>query len=830
MIHGSIQPYSFYHRYECDKWALPHYSNCRIGCREYCARREAQRLQYHNRSYEERVRRNFQANQSKLKLQRVRAEARFRCEAAGNIVEPIRTGPVYSLRIVLDASAKSSMGRSLNDVLSTGPKLHANICVLLARFRQSKYVFGADCEKMFLQIVVRQEDRPYQVILWKFPGGNLECWANTRVVFGMCSSPYIANRTLLQVAEDEEDEFPLAAELICNQTYIDDTLASFKTVHEAQEAIKQLIAALRKHGFELNKFFANHSDILSSVSENRKLVTLTKDLQYDSVKTLGFQFNFKDDKLLFKFDLADCERITKRTLLSSVMQIFNPTGLVEAVTVTMKLLLQDVWKAQCDWDDEISPQLKEKWIKIRQELPLLNELRIKRCVEFSDNSQIIIFADASERCYEATAYIKTGEQCHLLLSRSRLAPITSKSTIPRLELQGATIAVKLLLMIKEAYHLTSNEQICIYLDSQVALAQINFRDPEVNLKRFVSTRVKYIQSHVEPARFSYVKSENNPADLVSRGILPRDILHNELWWNGPEFLKHEEFQAFIQGDGQIPETRDGMRAILAKIKEEDDAIYQLIERKSSWNRLRRIVATMLRWRSKKRGAFDYEEIDKAEIVLIASYQRKHWSEDYKVLEKGGQIRKGILTSFSPFFENGVLRMKGRLQNSSLPKNAQQNILVPKYFRPDTKKYDEVGQVSKQLILHMHAQASHGGIQQTLALLHNKFKIINENSAAKFILRRCVKCQRINCLENQQKMGILPSFRVVPTHPFASVAVDYAGPINFRSSFTRGTKTKKSWIAIFQCNTTRAVHIELVTELTAASFLSSGASKILRSKK
>lgn len=72
------------------------------------------------------------------------------------------------LRVVFDASSKSTSNVSLNDLMLTGPRLQQNLFEILLRWRQHKVVFTADIEKMYRQIKIHQEYQPYQRILWRF--------------------------------------------------------------------------------------------------------------------------------------------------------------------------------------------------------------------------------------------------------------------------------------------------------------------------------------------------------------------------------------------------------------------------------------------------------------------------------------------------------------------------------------------------------------------------------------------------------------------------------------------------------------------------------------
>lgn len=96
------------------------------------------------------------------------------------------------IRVVIDASAKSTSVRSLNDCLCTGPKLQTEISDVLLRSRFYRYVFVADIAKMYRQIRVREEDCVYQHILWRrSPEEEMQEYQLLTVTYGVNSAPYL---------------------------------------------------------------------------------------------------------------------------------------------------------------------------------------------------------------------------------------------------------------------------------------------------------------------------------------------------------------------------------------------------------------------------------------------------------------------------------------------------------------------------------------------------------------------------------------------------------------------------------------------------------------
>lgn len=139
------------------------------------------------------------------------------------------SGATAKIRVVFNGSLRTTAGDSLNDFLLTGPNLLLSLPDILMRWRRHRYVFVADIEKMYRQIQIHPDDRCLQKILWKEGSQAAEYVLNT-VTYGLASVPYLAIRTLHQLATDEEDRCPLGAELLRRDTYVNDILAGAATL------------------------------------------------------------------------------------------------------------------------------------------------------------------------------------------------------------------------------------------------------------------------------------------------------------------------------------------------------------------------------------------------------------------------------------------------------------------------------------------------------------------------------------------------------------------------------------------------------------------------
>lgn len=171
------------------------------------------------------------------------------------------------LRVVFNGSAVTNSGTTLNDHLFVGPNLLPALSDVVLRWRWHRYVFTADIEKMYCQILVHPEDRDLQRIVWRRPG-QLEVgeFRLNTVTYGLACAPFLAMRTLKQLAVEEAARFPLGAAILRGDVYMDDILTGAATLPGALDIQAQLLNICRAGGFPLQKWAANHAALLEPIS------------------------------------------------------------------------------------------------------------------------------------------------------------------------------------------------------------------------------------------------------------------------------------------------------------------------------------------------------------------------------------------------------------------------------------------------------------------------------------------------------------------------------------------------------------------------------------
>ncbi|XP_070170948.1 uncharacterized protein [Polyergus mexicanus] len=196
-------------------------------------------------------------------------------------------------------------------------------------------------------------------------------------------------------------------------------------------------------------------------------------------------------------------------------------------------------------------------------------------------------------------------------------------------------------------------------------------------------------------------------------------------------------------------------------------------------------------------------------ALLYSKLERHFPSEIQALnDKSLLPRSSSLLSLYPFLgKDKLIRLGGRIDNSSLSYDERHPIILPKH------------RISDLLIAQAHKASLHGGTQLMLRILRQNYWIISARTSVKSLIRSCVKCVREHARTSQQLMGNLPQPRVTPSAPFSHTGVDYAGPMNIIPSVGCGQRSKKYYVAVFICLSTKAVHLEYVDDYATNGFLS-----------
>lgn len=731
------------------------------------------------------------------------------------------------LRVVFNASASTSSGRSLNDELLVGPKLQTDICQILCLFRLHTYVFTTDIEKMYRQILLNTEQRKYQAILWRHSSEEpISTYLLNTVTYGVTTSSFLSLRTLQQLATEHSTQFPLASQVVLNNMFVDDILTGGDSLGFTMKLKSELIDLLRLGGFELRKWSSNSSELLKDVpSHHQELIFQENKTENPSIKVLGLKWNPLSD--VFSYDVhLDHVSPTKRNILSQISRVYDPLGLITPVVLFAKCLIQKIWVLGLDWDQALPPDLANQSGAFFENLPILSQLSIPRLVlpPDCDTIQLIGFSDGSMVGYGCAVYLRTVQKngrvsVHLLMAKSKVAPLKTIS-IPRLELCGALLLCKTMKFCHETLMpKMKNVSLLAWSDSMITLHWI--RSAPHQLKTFVANRVAQIQALIDPSAWQHTPTATNPADYASRGLLPTEILDNSLWWKGPEWLMEEKSLWPKQSLPELPseetlsEYRSTTSLVAVSAEQPTSHFTTCIERFSNFRQLQTCFGWVLRFinncqKSKTKTSLPFltaQERTSSLQVLVKFTQSQHFSEYIKPIS-AKKPSAPFLQRLDPFLdENDLIRVGGRLKNARVHFDAKHPLLMPKHSH-----------LTHILIDYFHEKYLHVGPRALQSLLSQQFWIISARQIIRSRLSKCVTCTKFKGKTIQPYMGNLPEARLRQTRPYLSVGVDFGGPYLFKSGMTRKPHLQKGYICLFVCFSTKAVHLEFVSSLSTEAFL------------
>ena len=731
------------------------------------------------------------------------------------------------IRAVFDASAKSSSNVSLNDILLVGPTVHSSLIDVLLRFRLHRIALTADVSKMYRAIELVEYDRDLHRFVWRSnPNEPLKDYRMTRVTFGVSASSFAANMSVKRNAMDHALEFPKAASVVETAFYVDDCLTGANSVEEAIELHQQLLNLFARGGFLLRKWNSSDPSVLQNIESEYRDTQSTHHIPSpdEYTKTLGIEWNANLDHFrLTVASLEETDNMTKRALVSDMAKTFDILGWFSPSTIKAKILLQRVWETKIGWDDSLPQAIHQSWRQWRSELHLLTERHIPRCYYPKnadiDSLELHGFCDASENAYAGVVHLRVLDRrgnayISLVVSKTKVAPI-KRLTIPRLELCGAKLLAQLLQHTQRALSIPT-ESVNAWTDSTIVLNWL-IGNPR-RFKTFVGNRVSHIMQLIPPDRWNHVSSSDNPADCASRGLFPSELVTHELWWNAPDWLRlpstHWPTQSSLPRESLAEEERNICLHIVAK---NPDPVISL-EQYSSFLRLKRITAWIRRFidncrRSKQERQtslyLSTSELMTSEAYWISLTQQHAFATEIEALKKDESLPKSSrLFSLHPLLDSsGLLRVGGRCQNTQMPYSLIHPVILP-------GKHP----ITSLLISSEHRRLMHAGPTLLAASLNRRYYVVGCRKIVRSITRGCIICRRSTARPKQQVLGQIPVERITPDSVFDRVGIDYAGPFIVKYGSIRKPSFIKSYVCIFVSLSVKAVHLELVSDLSTDAFI------------
>ncbi|XP_076384534.1 uncharacterized protein LOC143263460, partial [Megalopta genalis] len=592
--------------------------------------------------------------------------------------------------------------------------------------------------------LVHPADRKYQRLLWRAqPHLPVQEYELNTVTYDTASAPFLATRTLHEIG------------LTCAHTF--PTSSKKKEIETLKRELTQILS---QAGMDLRKWASNCPTVTATDStERNREIAVDKD-----PKTLGLLWSPTTDHLMFRVESPQNQRVTKRTILSEIAQIFDPLGLISPIVIVAKLILQQLWQTQIGWDQSIPQNLHSQWLQYRQDISKVGAMNISRCAisECLDDIELHGFSDASEKAYGACVYLRSRDLSgswvtRLLCAKSRVAPLKTIS-LPRLELCGALLLANVVSKVRIALDTVRFKEY-LWTDSTITLAWL--RCSPNKWKTFVANRVSQIQGLTSSDSWRHVASEDNPADLISRGTKPGTLQNTTIWWDGPTWLRQSSslWPSALDNPIDVPEEKE-RKPVMLTISTAESSIVRIF---STYTRLLRSIAYCLRFakfmrnRVKKlegdasgsliTGSLTTIEINAARTRLELLAQRQAFSTEIRLVQTQQALpNSSALRSLNVFLDNGgLLRVGGRLSNAPIDYDQKHPIILP-------PKHP----LTDLIIKCEHHRLMHAGCQAVLTSLQTR-------------------CFKTNPLSQTYQMGQLPASRVTPVRRFFTCGVDYAGP-------------------------------------------------------
>ena len=500
-------------------------------------------------------------------------------------------------------------------------------------------------------------------------------------------------------------------------------------------------------------------------------------------------------------------------------KVYDPLGILSPVTIQAKILMQDLWRSGIAWDDPLSPEHTNRWWKIAEDLQDTSKITIPRFYFTPTRSQPVelhVFADASMKAYGAIAFLRSGENTCFTLARSRVAPL-KPHTLPRLELMAAVVASRLAQFVLSSLpHLLQKSSVKLWSDSQIVL---HWLFSQKRLKQFISNRVQDINKTFPDVPWLYCPTNDNPADLLTRGLSAAQLTASSLWQHGPPWLTDEtRWPAWnrseilhLQVDDDVMETNTSNTELPSTVT---SGIHNLIEvvNYSSLPRVLRVSAYVCRFIYNTRnptkqhvGSLSVDETNKALTLWIHSCQHTTFHKEILSIKSKRGKRLPLVRQLRLFMDNSDhLRCGGRIHNAPVDSDTKFPILLPKHH-PFTKL----------IVLAVHKEQLHAGVAGTVASIRQRYWIPSARQLVRQLLRKCVSCRKVSGKPYMvPEPPPLPLDRVKEGKPFDVTGVDFTGALHVRNDGTE----EKVYICLFTCGLSRAVHLEVVCDLSVETFL------------
>ncbi|XP_070167796.1 uncharacterized protein [Polyergus mexicanus] len=614
------------------------------------------------------------------------------------------------IRVVFNGSSTVASGACLNQHFRVGPNLLPALDDVLLRWRVHRFV----------------------LILWRH-GDNTtpkEYELNT-VTYGLACAPFLAIRSLRQLASNEEALFPQGAAVLRRDVYVDDILTGAPTIEEAMDLQRQLTELCTAGGFPLRKWSANEPRLLDHIPAGHR--THRDQLSWtpqESHATLGLQWHPGIDCFSFSTGAIAVPAFTKRSVLSLTARLFDPLGWLAPTVIWAKIRFQSTWLKGLDWDAPLDSADAQLWSEFADGLPRLEEIRVPRHVLLSaaqSRVELHGFADASERAYAAVIYART-ETCNTSIS---ISLISAKTKVAPLKTRAC------------GGFLEPRTRPCTCGPTQPSPWAGSAATRHAGRRTSPTGLPTSRQRCLGPNGTTSLRQRNSPT-ARREASPPPSWSPTRSNGGGPPWLKEDRTSWPDSRDEELTEQppEERVRALAALAPATEATEPEELTRFSSLNRLLRVTAWCRRWKhraaalrappaTKSRpamGTLTAAEWDDARLTWIRAVQAEKYSAELATLARGAPLSKNIqLTKLTPFVDSqGILRVGGRIKHVLLVYDERHPMILP-----------SSSHFTRLVIEACHRRTLHGGVQLTLGSIRQQYWIPRGRQLVKEVIRRCI---------------------------------------------------------------------------------------------
>ena len=767
-------------------------------------------------------------------------------------------------RMVFDASSRTpNGGESLNAILPKGQNLLINLLHLLVYFRLGPFAFTFDVSMAYNQIKLAAEFYKYHKYLW-IPDLNPDNPVVTMIVrtliYGVKSAGNqtgIGFQRLSEHCKEFHPEYSAGAEVLENSVYVDDGLDSSCTEEERELKIEGVRFTLGLGGMNVKGFTRSGQVPPEELTTNGT-----------EVGALGYIWNPLEDVLLLDIkelcfgkakrgrrpqpvegDILEAlsNNFTKRILLSVISGVFDPMGLVTAVTAKFKLDMNNLVKLNLGWDEAAPADLLPTWVENIETIQDLAKLRFKRAVipidAAEDLVELIISVDASEKMAIATVHgrvlMKNGNyHVQLIAAKSK---IVSGSTIPRGELKAAVagcilghvIKVNFGKHFKDILYVTDSTIILHWINQDERPMHVGVRNSVIEIRRF-SLKTSWF----------HIDTELNIADLGTRGAAVQDINSSSEWQQGKPWMKiPRRIDMPIKSLEQVKLTVEEKRQVASELKGRDVVGYimssltsKVGERYSfskfiidpcclTWRKLNISLVLVRRFCFSRAGTkfgdlynkkFNLTSLDQPvseeEIQAAEYYFFKKGTLEVKHFSKHKDWKHCTV------WKDGLLQYTGRILDGQEILSMEKCMLDLGPLTFVKPVLDRFSPVAYSIMIYCHEEVvSHRSSTNTLRASRFIAYILGGRDLAIEIREACVHCRRFKARMVKTEMGKIHENRLTIAPVFWNVQVDLMGPFLAHCEHNHRS-TVKVWGLIFKDPGSGAVYAHVMQGYDAASFV------------